>query len=264
MQISAVALEVNDLNLTLGERQILHHINLVMETGEAVALVGPSGAGKTSLMRAILGLQRTSKGSIKINGQPLQRLGGRERASQLGWLPQMGMVSEPITVTDLIAAARFRFDEIRSVTLEAVQRALAACGISQLGPQAVNTLAGGELQRVAVAALIAQDPATFLLDEPSNHLDLRRQRDLYHLLGREWQGGRGLLLITHDINLLAALGEQPDHSRIRVMGMNEGRLCWEMPYDHPGLPAALQELLGLRLHAVQVEGQRFIVAGGLP
>jgi len=254
-------LQVNDLDLTLGGRQILHQINLAMETGEALALVGPSGAGKTSLLRAILGLQPSANGSIRINGQELHRLTGRERASQLGWLPQMGLVSEPITVVDLLAAARFRFDELRVETLDAVQEALTTCGIAHLGQQAINTLAGGELQRVAVAALIAQDPETFLLDEPSNHLDVRRQHDLYHLLGRQWQAGRGLLVITHDINLLAALGRPAEHSRIRVIGMDQGRLRWEMPYDDSELPAALQELLGVRLHTLALEGQRIIVAG---
>ena len=255
-------LQVNELNLTLGGRQILRRINLAMEKGEALALVGPSGAGKTTLVRAILGLQRTALGKIRINGQHLQRLSGRERARQLGWLPQMGMVAEPIAVADLVAAARFRFDELRPKTLAAVHTALVSCGIARLGRQPVNTLAGGELQRVAVAALVAQDPETFLLDEPSNHLDLRRQRDLYQLLGQEWRGGRGLLVITHDINLLAALGKPNDHARIRVVGMREGSLRWEMRYDDPALAEALQDLLELRLHAVEVEGQRVIIAGG--
>jgi iron complex transport system ATP-binding protein len=257
-------LKISDLSLTLGGRQILQAINLAMETGEALALVGPSGAGKTTLVRAILGLQPTAAGKITINGQDLRRLSGRERASRLGWLPQMGMVAEPIAVADLVAAARFRFDELRPTTLAAVGAALASCGIARLGSQAVNTLAGGELQRVAVAALVAQDPETFLLDEPSNHLDVRRQRDLYRLLGDEWRGGRGLMVITHDVNLLAALGGQEDQARIRVVGMRQGSLRWEMPYDDPALPEALQDLLELRLHAVEVEGQRFIIAGGTP
>ena len=255
-------LQVIDLNLALGGRQILQAINLSMKTGEALALVGPSGAGKTTLLRAILGLQRIPAGKIMINGRDLQRLSGRERASQMGWLPQMGMVAEPIAVTDLVAAARFRFDEPRPTTLAAVHTALASCGIDRLGRQAVNTLAGGELQRVAVAALIAQDPETFLLDEPSNHLDLRRQRDLYQLFGRQWRAGRGLIVITHDINLLATLGASSDHVRIRVVGMREGSLRWELPFDDPALPDALQDLLELRLHAIEIEGQRCIIAAG--
>jgi len=182
----------------------------------------------------------------------------------MGWLPQMGWVSEPISVTDLVAAARFRFDEPRLATLTAVVEALTACGIAHLGHQAVNTLAGGELQRVAVAALIAQDPATMLLDEPSNHLDLLRQRELYQLLGQQWRAGRGLLLITHDVNLLAALGPPADQARIRVLGMSAGKLRWELTYQDPALPDALQDLLGLPLFPVEVAGQRLIMAATTP
>jgi iron complex transport system ATP-binding protein len=254
-------LRVNDLSLSLGGREILKRINLSLDEGEVLVLVGPSGAGKTTLVRSILGLQRFKQGTITINGRPLGQLSGRERAGQMGWLPQMGMVGEPIAVTDLVAAARFRFDEARSTTLSAVEAALESCGIARLGAQPVNTLAGGELQRVAVAALVAQNPATFLLDEPSNHLDIRRQRDLYQLLGREWRSGRGLLLITHDINLLAALGPPEEHGRFRVIGLRDGHQHWELPYNAPNLPEALEDLLDLRLHSVDVGGRRVIIAG---
>jgi iron complex transport system ATP-binding protein len=252
-------LHCTDLHLAFGDKRVLDGIDLEIGSDQAIALVGPSGAGKSTLLRTLLGLQGVDRGEILINGRPIRSLSGRERAAELAWLPQMGTVPEPIRVLDLIAASRFRFDEGRRASEQAVLQALASCGIERLAEQPYTTLSGGEMQRVSLAGLLAQDARCFLLDEPSNHLDVRRQRELYAMLGEQLQRGRGLVMITHDINLLTALGPTSVSGQVAIVGMRDGRIDWQLAYDSDELPEALATLFEIPMQAVTVAGQRMIV-----
>lgn len=252
-------LHCKGLHLAFGAKRVLDGIDLEIASDQAIALVGPSGAGKSTLLRTLLGLQNVDRGEMLIKGRPIKSLSGRERAAELAWLPQMGTVPEPIRVLDLVAASRFRFDEGRRDSEQAALRALASCGIERLAEQPYTTLSGGEMQRVSLAGLLAQDARCFLLDEPSNHLDVRRQRELYGMLGEQLRRGRGLVMITHDINLLTALGPASESEQVAIVGMQEGRIDWQLAYASDELPGAMATLFEIPMQAVMVAGQRMIV-----
>ena len=264
----SAGIQIDGLGVSLGEREILTDVNLCIAPGECVALVGPNGAGKSTLIRAILGLIRPTSGSVLWAGTDVRSMRGRDRAGAMAWLPQHGIISEAVPVLEFVKAARFRFAETRSQSLAAARSALVSVGAGHLEGQAVSTLSGGELQRVMVATLVAQDAKLFLLDEPANHLDPAQQTAFYGMLRRQREAGRGVLCITHDMNLLGHLaamqgqGEGPE--TVRVIGLADGELHFDLPLDSNALTEALSTLFGLSLEAVTRGGRRYFLPGESP
>jgi len=257
-----MTLRFTDAGVAAGGTVILQDVSVCVAPGDCVALVGPNGAGKSTMLRAALGLVRLSHGSATINDVPARTLAGRDRAAAMGWLPQHGTIREPVEVLDFVTAARFRFAESRSDAKDKAHQALHDIGLQNLEKRHITTLSGGELQRVMMATLIAQDPSLFLLDEPANHLDPAHQLSFYGRIADQWQSGRGVLVVTHDINLLAHLAPPTRASEVRVVGLRAGRKAFETPLNDPGLGSQLSELFGIGLQTLDVGGRTHFVPTG--
>ncbi len=260
-----VALELANVTIAAGRNVLLRDFSLKLQTGEFTALLGPNGAGKTTALRAALGLARLVSGSVMLDGQPVSALSGRQRASKLAWLPQQSLVAEPLTALELVAAARFRFGESRASSEREAQKALQRVAALEFADTPVTRLSGGEHQRVAVAALLAQDSPLLLLDEPANHLDPAQQMALYRLIGELWREGRGVLCVTHDVNLLHHVLGDREPGNVRVIGLSVGAARFESGLDAADLPAKLGELFGVKMQALAHDGRKVFVAanGGL-
>ncbi|MDP6944720.1 MAG: ABC transporter ATP-binding protein, partial [Myxococcota bacterium] len=218
---------------------------------------------------ALLGLLTPSEGAVTVGAHAVGALGGRARAELLSWLPQRDAGVEPLRVVDRVAAARFRFPEGRAASLAAAERALDALDISALAARLVDTLSGGEAQRVALAALAAQEATWWLLDEPAHHLDPARQVAVYRYLGERWRGGGGqrqsMIVVTHDINLLRHATTGAEAERLRVVGLGDGQVRFRTTLSDERLPERLTELFGVAVRAVDVDGERhFAVTGATP
>jgi iron complex transport system ATP-binding protein len=236
--------------------RLLAGVTLGLERGAMIALVGPNGAGKTTLLRAALGLVRPSRGVASIDGKELAKLSARERAARVAWLPQHFHVAEAIPALELVAAARYRFAETHARSLEAARSALTRVGAEAFAARAVPELSGGERQRVALACLLAQETPFMLLDEPANHLDPAQQIEVYELIGSLWRQGLGVLCVTHDVNLLAHVG---DTSRLSVIGIAGGAVRFDVAYDSLELYERLGELFGIHMAVVSVGDRRIAV-----
>ncbi|HEY8945454.1 MAG TPA: ABC transporter ATP-binding protein [Polyangiaceae bacterium] len=239
-----------------GKRELLSEISLTLEPGRVLALVGPNGAGKTTLLRAALGLVRPSAGRIMMAGRDVRTLGPRERARWVAWLPQHQVVSEALSVEEVVAAARFRFAESRADSERHARAALERVGASSLVGARVNELSGGERQRVFMAALLAQEARLMLMDEPASHLDPAHQLEAYRLLGELWRAGIGVLLVTHDVNLMSQLGPPEG---IEVLGLDRGRVSFRCDYSAGELPGRLSALFGLNFTAISHAGKRVLL-----
>lgn len=249
-------LELSEVTLTRRGRALLSEVTLSVAPGELLALVGPNGAGKTSILRVMLGLAAPSGGAARLNETLVGSMPARERAALVAWLPQHSSGGEELPALEVVMAARFRFEEPRASCEREAHDALARVGAGGVATRALGSLSGGERQRVALAALLAQGTPILLADEPANHLDPAQQIDVYRLLGELWQGGKSVVCVTHDVNLLRHLGNA---SRVRVAGISRGRIRFELPLDSEQLPRALGELFGLRVHALELNGQRFLL-----
>jgi iron complex transport system ATP-binding protein len=202
----APRLSCRGLALSIGGRTLLSGFDFDARAGECWVVVGPNGAGKTTLIAALAGLAPPHAGTIAYDDTPVTALTPRERALRRGWLPQDSVDFFPATVleTTLVGRhphlARWRWESPADVAC--ARAALDAFGLGGCADRDVRTLSGGERRRVALAALLAQDPALLLLDEPSSHLDLAQQiaaLDTLTALART--RGKTLVMVLHDLHL---------------------------------------------------------------
>ena len=184
-------LRVTGLGARLGGRSVLEGVDLEARAGELVGLIGPNGAGKTTLIRSILGLIPSS-GSVETDGA-------------IGYVPQRHEFAWdfPISVRDAVLQAvtvrRGLLGRARTPHFRAVEEALSLVGMRDLAKRPIGELSGGQRQRVLVARALAIRPAVLLLDEPFTGLDMPTQEMLMDLFRALADGGRALLMTTHDL-----------------------------------------------------------------
>ena len=205
------------LIVTLGGRRILDHVDLTVARGEAVALIGQNGAGKTSVLRCVLGLVRY-RGDVTIAGldPKCDPIGAR---SLIGYMPQAPAFLEDSARGSLALIARLR--GIRAPGIDAL---LERVGLAEHARRSVRTFSTGMKQRLSLAAALIGDPPVLVLDEPTASLDLGGQRELVALLGRLHGEGRTLLLSSHRAGEVRALCD-------RVVVLDQGRVIDEGAVD---------------------------------
>ena len=205
-------LEVKGLGVQAGGQKLIGDISFSLHAGDWLMLVGPNGAGKSTLLGAI-SQALPYQGSVLFDGQDLSRMKPRRRAACLGVLGQRHAVAYAFTVLEVVRLGRYaargsffsRQGDPQGGQL--IDEAIAMTGLEPLLDHNVLTLSGGELQRVFLAQLFAQDPRLLLLDEPANHLDLLYQQQLFSLL-KIWlrTPGRALISVVHDLSLARKYG----------------------------------------------------------
>ena len=201
-------LKIQSLNLSVKNKILVRDLNLVISSHERWGLLGRNGAGKTTLLHSIIGIRNYNYGSIQINGKEVSNLTRSDIATRVGILFQQGLDTLPTTVFETVMLGRH--PHVQSILrddpqdIEIARVALQDLNLNGLEERHVDTLSGGERQRLALAMLITQMPQFYLLDEPSNHLDVANQVQLLgHLQKRVSQQSASLLMATHDINLAA-------------------------------------------------------------
>ena len=204
-------LDVRNLSVRYGGLTVVDRVSFAVEPGRWLMLVGPNGAGKSTIVNAVsCGVPYT--GEILLAGKSVLRYKPYELARRLGVLMQSHSVSYAYTVGEVVRLGRYAyapsaFSPRCKEDAAAVDRAIAETGLTPLINQSVLQLSGGELQRVFLAQLFAQNPSLLLLDEPTNHLDLVYQKQTFALLS-EWVRvpGRAIVSVVHDLSLAARYG----------------------------------------------------------
>ncbi|MEC7987034.1 MAG: ABC transporter ATP-binding protein [Myxococcota bacterium] len=254
-------LSVDLLELRFAKHRILNDIRLNLDAGNLVVIVGQNGSGKSSLLRCISGWNRLIKGSILLENRSIHDLSPRERASWVSFLPQRPRLSESLPVLDIIAAARYRFSESNSQSKTYASRLLQQKNIEHLAHRDWKTLSGGEAQRVALACMQAQDAKIWLLDEPANHLDPAVQKEMYQHLIEEWQQGRTLIVVTHNINLILGSVSPESYPLVRIVGLQEGTTFFESDLSDGTLTESIGHLYKLPVEKVSVFGRDHLIFG---
>jgi len=218
-------------------------VDLSIETGSCVVLVGKNGAGKSTILALLAGLVAPTSGAALLAGRPAAHLREGERAALAAWLPQRPNLDGALTASEVVALARFRFPESPNESRQQADLFLERSGALQLGPRRLDSMSGGEVQRVLLAALRAQAAPLLFVDEPANHLDPLAQVQTYRALGELWQNEQATLcLVTHDLRLCQLLGPA---EQVLVVGVADGRILWRLPLAAPELPTELERLYGV-------------------
>jgi len=197
-------LAVRDLRLSRGSRLILAGVSFEVRRGGIVALMGLSGAGKTSVLRIVAGLERDFQGDVDFaDDGPARRPSGRQPVHHAGMVFQFHHLFEHLTVLDNVCLAPVHVRGVKRQDAETRARELLAdLGVAHRVYALPRELSGGEAQRTAIARALAMDPPLLLLDEPTAALDPARRGSLGITLGDLARQGRTILLTSHDVDFV--------------------------------------------------------------
>lgn len=203
-------LDVRDLTVQYGALRVLDQLSCSVEAGEWLMIVGPNGAGKSTALSAIAQAVPYT-GTVTLDGRNARCMRARERARFMGVLTQTHSAQYAFTVEEVVRMGRYAHSGVLSASDDrdsrAVEQALTVTGMAHCRRHSVLTLSGGELQRVYLAQVFAQEPRLLLLDEPTNHLDLMYQKQTFDLI-RTWlqTSGRAAVSVVHDLSLAMRYG----------------------------------------------------------
>jgi len=198
--------ELRNVSFSYDTTSVLHDVSLHLHRGQFAALVGPSGAGKTSLLKLVLGTLQPRQGDVTIDGEPLR---GRP-APHVGYVPQLETVdwNFPVTVEQVVLMGRVRRDGWLPWHGKAARREVRAVlerlEIDHLAGRHIRNLSGGQQQRVFLARALIAQPELLVLDEPTSGVDMRTAENVLHLLADLNRQGITILMTTHDLNSAAA------------------------------------------------------------
>jgi len=198
-------LRLDGLSATLAGVEIVHALDLHVDSGQVFGLVGPNGSGKSTALRCVYRALRPSAGVVWIDDADVARLSSRDAARRVAALTQDAVADLDLTVADVVALGRVPYQR-GNVRLTAHERdlcrgAMERTDVAHLAGRGILSLSGGERQRVLLARALVQEPDVLVLDEPTNHLDLRHQVEL---LGHLRATDLTVLVVLHDLNLAAA------------------------------------------------------------
>lgn len=206
--MAQAAIVVDQVVCRYGAIPALDGVSLTVSPGEMCGIIGPNGSGKTTLLRAMDAVVSPERGTVLLEGRPVAKMSRREVAALAGVVPQRTGSGFGFTAHEIVSMGRAPhlapLAAETSKDLEIVRAAMAQTGILHLAHRPVDTLSGGEFQRVLIARALAQGPRVLLLDEPTAHLDLRYQIEIMELLSALRQGGIALVAAVHDVNLASA------------------------------------------------------------
>jgi zinc/manganese transport system ATP-binding protein len=251
-------LELDDVSVRLGGREILGGVSFTIAKGEFAAIIGPNGAGKTTLLRAILGLQETASGRVLVNGSEHQA----RRAGQaaIGYVPQKLQIDPdlPLRARDVVSLGldghRFGFAFPSRQRRELVDKALRDVGADDYADARVGELSGGEQQRVLIACALISRPRLLLLDEPLANLDLRSEQEIVAVLAKLAREQEiAVLLSAHDMNPLISVMD-------RIIYVANGKVATGST-DEVVTTEGLSRLYGQHVDVLHVHGRVVVVAG---
>lgn len=249
-------LECSDLTVSVAGRDLVASLNLRVEPGEFVCVLGPNGVGKTLTLHTLSGLRPRQSGAVTIDDRDIAALPRREIATRLGLLLQTAEDPFPASVFETALCGRHPHIGFWSWESEDDRRharaALEAMDLGEFADRGIDTLSGGERRRLAIATIVAQSPAVYLLDEPLNHLDPHHQLDVLRFFAHECERGRSVVMSLHDVNLAARFC----HRALLLYG--DGR--WQAgPIDQVLHEDTVSDLFRTRMRTVDWSGGRLFV-----
>lgn len=219
-----IAIDAKGLTKRFGSLTAVDDVNLQIPEAAIYGFLGPNGSGKSTLMKALLGTVDLESGEALVEGRSVEDWPRRELARRVGAVSQSESTAFPLTVRQLVEMGRYpHLGPLRPMKAEdrsAVDAAMERCDVTEFRDRLVETLSGGEFQRVRIARALAQEPSALVLDEPTASLDIRHEMGILQLLRDSSRRGVTVLLVTHHLNLAARFAD-------RVLLLDAGKVAAE-------------------------------------
>jgi iron complex transport system ATP-binding protein len=232
-------LTARDLDIGYGRHRVGSDLNVSLAKGEVLALLGPNGGGKTTLLKTLLGLLPPLAGTVAFDGRRLQAMSDRQRARAIGYVPQTHNATFAFTVETLVLMGRTAhgglFSPPSAKDRDVARGMMERFGIAALAERPYTMISGGERQLALLARALAQEPELVVLDEPTASLDFGNQGKVLREIRGLADSGHGVLFTTHD----------PNHARRaanRALLLRDGRSLAEGPIADVLTRDALQAL----------------------
>jgi iron complex transport system ATP-binding protein len=253
-------LSLEDLTVDLGRRPVLRGLSFSVARGERLAIVGPNGAGKSTLLKCLLRIVPRARGTVRIGGRVLDSISQDALARRLAYVPQAAGGSVPYTVADFLAMSRYPhigpLAPLGDADRAAVRTALRDTGTEAFEDRLLETLSGGECQKVFLAAALAQEPEALLLDEHGAFLDPAHRVEIQRLLERACrERDLTLLAVTHDLNAATRHFD-------RILALGEGEIRFDGTPEGFSVPGVLRDVFrhDFVLGAHPADGRPLILA----
>jgi len=222
--------EINQLNKSFGQHHVLKDIDLQVETGEVVVIIGASGSGKSTLIRCINGLEEYNSGSLVVDGHGLEPHGGNQKAlnairKEVGMVFQQFNLFPHLSVRRNIMLAPMKVKGVNQAdATDTADRLLERVGIGSQAEKYPNQLSGGQQQRVAIARALAMEPRLMLFDEPTSALDPEMVGEVLDVMRELAREGMTMIVVTHEMGFAREVAD-------RVIYIHEGRIVEQGPPD---------------------------------
>ena len=197
-------MQLKNVGKSFGNQAILEDIQLNISPSKFTAFIGPNGAGKSTLLSIMSRLLKKDHGFLSIKGKEIEAWNSKELAKELTILKQKINYQSKLTVEELVSFGRFPYsqDRLTKEDFKKVEQALEYLDILDLRNRFIDTLSGGQLQRVFIAMVLTQDTDFILLDEPLNNLDIKQSISMMKILRSLVDDlGKTIIIVIHDINI---------------------------------------------------------------
>jgi len=227
--IKMAILEVKNLSGGYENGFVIEDISFTLKRGEFISILGRNGSGKSTLIKALQRLLKNISGEIKIDGKDILSLNRRQIAKKTAYVPQIFSFAFEFNVMEIVLMGRYvhqrRFSSLSSQDSRLIDEVMDLTQIVHLKDKKIAHLSGGEQQRVFIARALAQDTPLLFLDEPSSHLDISYQVEIYKILKNlQHEKGKTILCTEHNINLAIPYSQ-------KIIFLKEGKIQAQGPPD---------------------------------
>lgn len=233
-------IKLNNVSVRYGNNQVLSNINLEINEGENLIILGPNGSGKTTLLKTIIGLIHF-EGEIEINGKNINSFSRSEIARYISYVPQIFTTPFSFTVKEFVSMGLYRkkrdyWDEEKDI-----EEALKMTNIYDLKDKYINKISGGELQKCLIARALVQDSIFIAMDEPMAHLDVKAVLEISSIVASLSSQGKGIVIISHDVNIIKNLNGN-------ILLLKNGNISFLGKEENSDFVSSLERVFEVKVH----------------
>lgn len=236
-------IELQDIGLSYGSREVLRHIDASVAEGRITAVMGPNGCGKTTLLRIVGGLLQPTEGRTLVDGMPVQDYGARALARKVAFVRQHAHTDFDFSAFETVLMGRNpwqrRLQNESQEDWDIVERCMRQTGTWELRFARPDEMSGGELQRVMIARALAQQTPVLLMDEPVSNLDIAHQIEVMRLLKAATD--KTVVIVIHDLNLALRFCDD-------VLLLHDGGMLYHGPIADGLTPDRIAAVYGVQTH----------------